>query len=78
MPIIQADRLTRIGAALLRAAGASDDEARAVAAGCVNANLAGHDSHGVIAIPTYIDRIKAGISCPARNGPSCRNRRPRP
>src|SRR6266704_2100968 len=52
MPIVQADRLTRIGAALLKAAGASDEEAQAVAAGCVNANLAGHDSHGVIAIAT--------------------------
>ena len=64
MPIVQADRLTRIGAALLRAAGASDEEANAVAIGCVNANLAGHDSHGVIAIPTYIDRIKVGHIVP--------------
>ena len=31
---------------------------------CVNANLAGHDSHGVIAIPTYIDRITAGHIVP--------------
>ena len=43
MPIVQADRLARIGTALLRAAGASDEEASAVATGCVNANLAGHD-----------------------------------
>src|SRR5213592_4402347 len=64
MPIVQADRLTRIGAALLKAAGASDEEANAVAAGCVNANLVGHDSHGVIQIPTYIDRIKAGHIVP--------------
>src|SRR5947199_9474965 len=64
MPMVQADRLTRIGAALLRAAGASEDEARTVTVGCVNANLAGHDSHGVIAIPTYIDRIKAGHIVP--------------
>src|SRR5258707_10562152 len=64
MPIVQADRLTRIGAALLKAAGASDEEAHAVAVGCVNANLAGHDSHGVIAIPTYIDRVKAGHIVP--------------
>src|SRR5207247_7984620 len=64
MPIVQADRLTRIGAALLKAAGASDEEANAVAAGCVNANLAGHDAYGVIAIPTYIDRIKAGHIVP--------------
>src|SRR5437763_11658078 len=64
MPIVQADRLTRIGAALLKAAGASDEEADAVAVGCINANLTGHDSHGVIAIPTYIDRIKAGHIVP--------------
>src|SRR6478672_1529339 len=64
MPIVQADRLTRIGAALLKAAGASDEEANAVAVGCVNANLAGHDSHGIIAVPTYIDRIKAGHIVP--------------
>ena len=64
MPIVQADRLTRIGAALLKAAGASDEEAQAVAVGCVNANLAGHDSHGIIAIPTYIDRVKAGHIVP--------------
>src|SRR5258708_5139911 len=64
MPIVQADRLIGIGAALLRAAGASDEEASAVAVGCVNANLAGHDSHGVIAVPTYIDRIKVGHIVP--------------
>jgi len=64
MPTVQADRLTHIGAALLKAAGASDEEASAVAIGCVNANLAGHDSHGIIAIPTYIDRIKAGHIVP--------------
>jgi uncharacterized oxidoreductase len=64
MPIVQAERLTRIGTALLKAAGASDEEASAVAIGCVNANLAGHDSHGIIAVPTYIDRIKAGHIVP--------------
>ena len=64
MPIVQANRLTRIGLALLKAAGASEEEADAVAVGCVNANLAGHDSHGVIAIPTYIDRITAGHIVP--------------
>src|SRR5215470_8708782 len=44
MPIVQADRLTRIGAALLKAAGASDEEANAVAVGCVKA---GHIVPGV-------------------------------
>ena len=64
MPIVQANRLARIGAALLVAAGATDEEADAVATGCVNANLAGHDSHGIIAVPTYIYRIKAGHIVP--------------
>src|SRR5947207_12744172 len=64
MPTVQADRLKRIGTALLRAAGASQDEAEAVAVGCVNANLAGHDSHGIIAVPTYIDRVKANHIVP--------------
>src|ERR1700758_4212611 len=64
MPMVHADRLKTIGVALLRAAGASPEEAEAVAGGCVNANLVGHDSHGIVAIPTYIDRIKAGHIVP--------------
>ena len=64
MPTVHADRLSKIGSVLLRAAGASPDEAQAVAVGCVNANLAGHDSHGIIVVPTYIDRIKAGHIVP--------------
>nr|WP_292337905.1 Ldh family oxidoreductase [Mesorhizobium sp.] len=61
---MKADHLTRICAALLKAAGASEEEAQAVAIGCVNANLAGHDSHGVIAIPSYIDSMKKGKIVP--------------
>jgi LDH2 family malate/lactate/ureidoglycolate dehydrogenase len=64
MPTVQADRLKKIGVALLRAAGASSEEAEAVAGGCVEANLVGHDSHGIVAVPTYIDRIKAGHIVP--------------
>src|ERR1700719_4219260 len=64
MPTVHADRLRHIGLALLRAAGASPEEADAVATGCVNANLVGHDSHGIVAIPTYIDRVKAGHIVP--------------
>jgi len=30
----------------------------------IGANLVGHDSHGIILIPTYIDRIKAGHIVP--------------
>jgi len=67
MPIVQADRLTRIGTALLKAAGASEDEARAVAIGLRQCQSRRHDSHGVIAIPTLYRPVKAGISCRAPN-----------
>ena len=60
VPRVQADRLTDIASRLLQAAGASPDEASTVARHCIGANLAGHDSHGIIAIPTYIDRMKVG------------------
>ena len=64
MPVIKAERLTEISTELLVASGASREEALSVAKGCVLANLTGHDSHGVIAIPTYIDRIDKGHIVP--------------
>ena len=64
MPKIAAERLQKIGAALLVGAGASREEADTVARGCVAANLAGHDSHGIILIPTYVERIKVGHIVP--------------
>src|SRR5437667_11916765 len=61
---VPADRLHRIGAALLVAAGAPPHEAEIVMRHSVDANLAGHDSHGIIQIPTYIDRIQVGHIVP--------------
>ncbi len=58
MPTIQADRLQEIASQLLQAAGASEEEATITSKHSIGANLAGHDSHGIIQIPTYIDRIK--------------------
>ncbi len=58
MPTIQADRLREIAAQLLIGAGASAEEATIVSRHSIGANLAGHDSHGIISIPTYIDRIR--------------------
>jgi uncharacterized oxidoreductase len=49
---------------LLVAAGAPPEEAEIVMAHSVDANLAGHDSHGIIQIPTYIDRIQVGHIVP--------------
>ncbi|MBR0668887.1 Ldh family oxidoreductase [Roseomonas hellenica] len=64
MPVIPADRLKTIAEALLVGAGVPAEEAATVARHCIGANLAGHDSHGIIQIPGYIDRIKAGHIVP--------------
>jgi uncharacterized oxidoreductase len=64
MPNIEAARLQEIAAQLLIGAGASEEEASVVSRHSIGANLAGHDSHGIILIPTYIDRIKRGHIVP--------------
>ena len=64
MPNVTAERLTEIEKGLLVAAGASAEEAEIIARYNVGANLVGHDSHGIILIPQYIDRIKAGHIVP--------------
>ncbi len=64
MPKIAAERLIEIGQALFIAAGTPPAEAELVMRHIVGANLVGHDSHGVIQIPTYIERIKVGHIVP--------------
>lgn len=64
MPTIAAGQLQTIAAQLLQGAGASEEEAAIVSRHCIAANLAGHDSHGIIQIPGYIARIKQGHIIP--------------
>ena len=64
MPKIQAARLREIGKALLIANKVPEEEAATVARHVVNANLAGHDSHGVIMLPNYIERVRVGHIVP--------------
>lgn len=64
MPNVPADRLQSIADQLLQGAGVSSEEAAIVSRHSIGANLAGHDSHGIIQIPTYIDRIKRGHIVP--------------
>ena len=64
MPNVTAEKLTEIAMGLLLAAGASEEEAVTIARYNIGANLVGHDSHGIILIPQYIDRIKAGHIVP--------------
>ena len=46
------------------AAGSSAAEAGKVAARLVDANLPGHDSHGVIRVPQYVGQVGTAPSCP--------------
>ena len=55
-----AEYLQEISRKLFAAAGTPDDIAATIAQILVNANLAGHDSHGVQFVPMYLDRIEAG------------------
>ena len=57
---IQASELQARIAAILRKAGRSAEEAQAVAANLVLANLSGHDSHGVGMVPRYVDAVLEG------------------
>jgi uncharacterized oxidoreductase len=57
---IPADNLTNLCAEVFQHLGSSDKEARRVAVSLVGANLAGHDSHGVIRVPRYVDWVRSG------------------
>ena len=64
MPTVAADRLRTIATELLKGAGPRAEEAAIVSRHSIGANLAGHDSHGIILIPTYIERVKRGHIVP--------------
>jgi uncharacterized oxidoreductase len=56
--ILRHDELIPLAAAIFRAAGCSDEEAQRVAGRLVESNLVGHDSHGVIRIPSYVQWLR--------------------
>jgi uncharacterized oxidoreductase len=63
---IQKQPLERLVAAIFEAAGSSADEAQAVGRHLVEANLVGHDSHGVIRIAPYVTWVREGKLVPNR------------
>jgi hydroxycarboxylate dehydrogenase B len=63
---IAADRLRHLATTILAAAGSSAEEAGKVAARLVDANLAGHDSHGAIRVPQYVGQVRDGSIVPNR------------
>ena len=60
MPAIGSTALTRFGSELMVAAGVPREEAEIVSASLVGANLRGHDSHGVMRIPQYVEFVERG------------------
>lgn len=60
MPIIQESELVQFSTALFRAAGVEPTESHIVAESLVQANLRGHDSHGVMRVPFYIGKVQDG------------------
>jgi hydroxycarboxylate dehydrogenase B len=65
MPTRRAEDLHSLGVAIFTALGATAENADGVMASLVGANLAGHDSHGVLRIPSYVEAIRAGQLRPA-------------
>jgi LDH2 family malate/lactate/ureidoglycolate dehydrogenase len=65
MQIKSARELQELGIAIFKAAGATPRNAEGVTSSLVSANLAGHDSHGVMRIPSYIEEINNGRLHPA-------------
>src|SRR5689334_11738583 len=64
MPTFAAADLHPFAVGLLGAVGASPEEAMTIADVLVNANLAGHDSHGVIRIEQYARMVRQGQVVP--------------
>jgi LDH2 family malate/lactate/ureidoglycolate dehydrogenase len=58
---VDARRLTSFAAAVLIAVGVPDGDARLVADSLVTADLWGHQSHGVLRLSWYVNRIRAGV-----------------
>jgi len=61
---IPVETLTDYCAEVFEHIGCSNPEARRVATSLVGANLTGHDSHGVIRVPRYVDWTLEGQLTP--------------
>ncbi|HYM72829.1 MAG TPA: malate/lactate/ureidoglycolate dehydrogenase [Stellaceae bacterium] len=68
MPVIDHDELRRIGRRVFAAAGSDEAEAAIVADHLVEANLKGHDSHGVGMIPSYLRNLGNGKAATNEKG----------
>ncbi len=60
MPRLSSAQLREVTCNIFRATGAPDDVATIVAESLVEADLTGHDSHGIVRIIEYLDQIRTG------------------
>ena len=58
--IATAQRLANVIQAIFLAADSNQDEASAIAENLIEANLTGHDSHGIGMVPRYVERVLRG------------------
>jgi len=68
MPVIDHAELRRIATRVFAAGGSSEAEAGLIADHLVEANLKGHDSHGVGMIPSYLRNLHAGKAAANEKG----------
>jgi uncharacterized oxidoreductase len=68
MIVIEHTRLHEIAERVFSAAGSEPDEARLIADHLIEANLRGHDSHGVGLIPNYLQHLAGGTVFANRQG----------
>src|SRR5262245_9591511 len=64
MQLIPADALRRFAQAILQSLGGPAEEASLVARLLVEADLSGHDSHGIVQIPGYLEAHVKGLIIP--------------
>src|SRR5262245_252560 len=64
MPTIDHQTLRRLAQAIIEAPGTPPGAAQAVSESLVEANLMGHDSHGVLRLPQYIELVRVGAVQP--------------
>ncbi len=69
-PRVDANALIEFGAAVYAGAGMPAADARLVADTLVQADLWGHQSHGVLRLGWYLDRVRNGVMNPVTK-PEC-------
>lgn len=62
--VITAQALTDLVTEIFEQTSCSSQESQRIAANLVEANLTGHDSHGVVRVPRYVDWLAAGVQLP--------------